>query len=297
MTPSLEIHRVHLRVRNLPLSRDFYAGRLGFLITHETPAHIELATGHDAGAPAGIRAAQLVLTDDPAALRAPPQAAGLFHAAVLLPSRESLGQWLRHAVTHEVAFAGFSDHGVSEALYLDDPDGNGLEFYADRPREAWPLHDGSLAMGTEPLDVTSLLSLADEGEAGGRRARGVTPSPLAGATWGHMHFRVTDLDRSESFYRQELGLALMQRFGAGARFLSRDGYHHHVGLNVWGGVDEPQPEGALGLASATFAVAGVDRPRVVHDPDRLRLELVPLAAADPHSPAADPAAGRIKDST
>src|SRR6185436_8329357 len=126
-------------------------------------------------------------------------------------------------------------------------DGNGLEFYADRPRESWPFANGEIAMTTRPLALQRLL--AD--------AAPTTDAPLAGARWGHLHLRVTDLERSEEFYRETLGMAVMQRSYPGARFLAADGYHHHLGLNTWGNPRQPQPPGALGLAEATFTRAGI----------------------------------------
>jgi len=258
MNPSVEIRSVHLRVSDLARSVNFYARQLGFAMVSESAARAELAT-----APLGPTL--LTLTEDRAAPRAPAHTAGLFHAALLLPSRAALGRWLRHAADAAVEFDGFSDHGVSEAIYLADPDGNGLEFYADRPREAWPQRDGELAMFTHPLALPDLLAAA-------------TPSgepPLAGARWGHLHLRVTDLDRSETFYRETLGLTLRQRFGSSARFLAADGYHHHLGLNTWGGIRQPQPPGALGLVEATLASPTVDSPRSPHDPDGIALQLVP----------------------
>ena len=184
---------------------------------------------------------------------------------MLLPSRAALGAWLRFAADRGVEFAGFSDHGVSEAIYFSDPDGNGLEFYADQPRAQWPFSaSGELAMATRPLALPSLLAEAAPASA----------TPLAGAQWGHLHLRVTDLDRSEKFYRDVLGVTLTQGSYPGARFLAADGYHHHLGLNSWGQPRRPQPPGALGLAAATFARAGKSATRELRDPDGIGLRLV-----------------------
>jgi catechol 2,3-dioxygenase len=259
MNPSLQLQSVHLRVSDLARSLRFYVGQLGFVQVSGTAARADLAVA--AGSPA-----LLTLTGDRAAPPAPSDAAGLFHAALLLPGRAALAAWLRHAAQAGVEFDGFSDHGVSEAVYFTDPDGNGLEFYTDRPRSSWPFVNGRLAMGTDPLDLPQLL--ADAAPAG--------PPPLAGAHWGHLHLRVTNLDRSDAFYRQALGLELMQDSFAGARFLAADGYHHHLGLNVWGRPRQPRPAAALGLVEAGFARANHPDGNRLADPDGIALRLVGL---------------------
>ena len=259
MNPSLQLASVHLRVADLARSVEFYVRQLGLVVVTRDDIHAELAA--TTGTPA-----LLTLTEDRAAPPAPRDAAGLFHAALLFPDRAALGGWLRQAADAGVEFDGFSDHGVSEAIYFSDPDGNGLEFYADRPRAAWPFRHGELAMTTEPLDVPSLLQAGASAQAPATK----------GAQWGHLHLRVTDLDRSEKFYRDTLGVAVTQGTYPGARFLAADGYHHHLGLNTWGHPRAPRPPGALGLAGATFARAGVTAAQTVHDPDSIALRLVEL---------------------
>ena len=249
---------VHLRVSDLARAVDFYARQLGFTILRQSSLRVELATSPGS---AGI----LVLTGQPGAPRPRQESAGLFHAAVLLPSRAALGSWLQFAAQNGVDFEGFSDHGVSEAIYLSDPEGNGLEFYADRQREMWPFANGELAMTTRPLDIRGLL--AEGAQASDR--------PLNGANWGHLHLRVTDLNRSEAFYRTTLGMEVMQRSFPGARFLGADGYHHHVAVNTWGNPRLPQAANALGLAEATFARAGTTSETSVLDPDGIHLRLQP----------------------
>lgn len=257
---SLRLTSIHLRVHDLARSVAFYSGQLGFSTLTTSADRAEL--GVAPGAPT-----ILTLSEDRAAPRAPRDAAGLFHAALLLPSRAALGAWLRFAAERGVEFDGLSDHGVSEAIYFSDPDGNGLEFYCDRPRDAWPFDaSGELAMVTRALALPSLLAQAGPASA----------TPLVGAHWGHLHVRVTDLGRSEKFYRDTLGVTLTQGSYPGARFLAADGYHHHLGLNVWGHPHAPQPAGALGLAAATFAHAGESSPREVRDPDGIALRLVAL---------------------
>jgi catechol 2,3-dioxygenase len=258
MTSTLQLTAVHLRVADLARSLEFYARNLGFAVARQNGTDVELSVSADSPS-------ILTLTEQRNAPHAPREAAGLFHAALLFPDRAALGGWLQFAAEKGVDFEGFSDHGVSEAIYLSDPDGNGLEFYADRPRTQWPYAQGELSMTTRPLDVRSLFA---DAAAGGT-------TPLAGAGWGHLHLRVTDLDRSEAYYKTRLGLEVMQSSFPGARFLAADGYHHHLGLNTWGGPRLAQPAGALGLADATFARAGATADTMSADPDGIHLRVQP----------------------
>ncbi|MES2697478.1 MAG: VOC family protein [Verrucomicrobiota bacterium] len=261
MAATLQLTHIALRVSDLARSRAFYVDRLGFVVVAAVADRVTLATA--AGAESILT---LLPASEPVAEQhAQRPTAGLFHAALLFPSRPALASWLAFAAERQVEFDGFSDHGVSEALYFSDPDGNGLEFYADRPKAQWPYSGSEVAMGTLPLDVQALLA-------------GATPTatPLAGAVWGHLHLRVTDLARSERYYRETLGVVVTQSSYPGARFLAADGYHHHLGLNTWGNPHAPQPAGTPGLAHATFAVASVTEPREVSDPDAISLRLEPL---------------------
>jgi catechol 2,3-dioxygenase len=260
MSTSLVLESIHLRVSDVAQSAEFYADRLGFKTRHVGDNDAELTT--EPGGP------PLLVLSETKNWPAPRDAAGLFHAALLLPNRAALADWLRFAANAGVQFAGFSDHGVSEAVYCSDADGNGLEFYADRPRRNWPMANGGLAMTTHPLDVHGLLS-----EPPGSR-----PALLSGARWGHVHVRVTDLDRSEEFYRTSLGLQVTQNSYPGARFLAADGYHHHVGINTWGNPTRPQPVDAPGLAAATFARSGLIEEQLLQDPDGIALHVRPLGA-------------------
>jgi len=260
MSPTLQLTSVHLRVRDLARSLDFYTRQLGFVAVTADTTNTTLATAP--GAPALLQ-----LTAAPTAPFAPADTAGLFHAAFLLPDRPALGHWLRRAADLGVAFDGFSDHGVSEAIYFNDPDGNGLEFYADRPRDQWPkADDDNITLFTRPLDLPGLLAPAAATPAAD------TP-PLAAARWGHLHLRVTALDRAQEFYNRTLGMSLMVSFGDSARSLAADGYHHHLGLNTWTRSYRAQPAGALGLAEVTFALRGNGAPRALQDPDGIALRL------------------------
>jgi len=170
---------------------------------------------------------------------------GLFHVALLVPDRPSLGRFLAHTVRDQIPLTGLSDHVVSEAIYLRDPDNHGIEIYADRPRELWEGQVGQ-RMTTIPLDTDSLL--AEAGDAG----FGGLPD---GTTVGHVHLCVRDVDETIDFYRDKLGMGLTAHLGDQAAFLSAGGYHHHLGGNTWetrGAA--PAPEGTARLLRFTIVV-------------------------------------------
>jgi catechol 2,3-dioxygenase len=227
--PSAKIGDVHLTISRLDRSIEFYETRLGFTLHRRDDETAWLG----AGGPD-----LLVLSQSEKAPRVS-GTTGLYHFAILVPSRRHLGRALRRLIVNDVDLQGVADHGVSESLYLADPDGNGIEVYRDRPREQWPFVNGRLRMGTDPLDLDSLLAEDRDGDR-----RGLDPATVI----GHVHLHVSRLDESERFYVDVLGFELMQRFGPGALFVAAGGYHHHIGLNTWAGVGAPPPPpGAIGL--------------------------------------------------
>jgi catechol 2,3-dioxygenase len=169
--------------------------------------------------------------------------AGLFHTAFLMPTRADLGRWLQGAIRAKVPFDGASDHNVSEALYLSDPEGNGIEVYADRAREDWHWTDDIVTMTTEPLDVQNLVA------AGGDIDTAAPARAPAGLSIGHVHLRVGGIPEAEQFYRDTLGLAVTAR-RSGATFYSTGRYHHHIATNIWQSRNAPKRSGSTtGLAS------------------------------------------------
>ncbi len=174
--------------------------------------------------------------------------AGLFHTAFLIPTRAELGRWLHRAINANVAFDGASDHKVSEALYLTDPEGNGIEIYADRPRNAWVWTGDQVTMTTDPLDVQSLV------ESGGATAPDTARVP-DGTIVGHMHLRVGGIAEAENFYRGVLGLDVTAR-RHGATFYATGRYHHHIATNIWQSQNAPKRSGTTtGLASFELLAA------------------------------------------
>jgi catechol 2,3-dioxygenase len=233
--PDTNMGAVRLTVADLARSRDFYERAIGLRATERDDGTVAL--GVEGEAPL------IELTADAAAPPRPRRSTGLFHLAVLLPSRRDLAVALRRLVGARVALDGASDHLVSEALYLHDPDGNGIEIYRDRPREDWPHVDGSLEMATLPLDLDDVIT-----ELPGSTAKDEFAPP--GTRMGHVHLQVADLDESEAFYSGVLGFDVMVKGYVGALFVSAGGYHHHLGLNTWQSLGAgPPPPGAIGLRS------------------------------------------------
>jgi catechol 2,3-dioxygenase len=262
--PATRIAEVHLTISDLDRSTAFYTDRLGFRVRQRDKHVARLG----AGGPD-----LLVLTQATAAPRVR-GTTGLYHFAVLLPSRPDLARSLRRLVETDTVLQGFADHGVSEAIYLADPDGNGIELYRDRPRDAWPTADGRLHMTADPLDVEDLL------EDAGAVEEHALPS---GTAIGHVHLHVNDLGAAETFYVRVLGFDLMQRYGPGALFVSAGGYHHHIGLNTWAGVGAPPPPpGAIGL-----------REFVVSLPNARARERVLARLAEAAIPSAEHEGGRL----
>jgi catechol 2,3-dioxygenase len=254
---------VHLTVTDLARSTAFYASRLG-LATHRQDARTAWL---------GADQVLLVLSENQQA-RHVEGTTGLYHFALLVPSRVELARSLQRLVDTSTELQGAADHGVSESLYLADPDGNGIEIYRDRRREEWPRVGGALRMTVDPLDLDGVMRELASGT--GLAPGSMTPSGIAaGTVMGHVHLRVANLADAEAFYAGVLGFEVMQRYGHGALFVAAGGYHHHVGLNTWGGVGAPPPPSDA---------AGLDHV-VVHLPDRAARDRVEAAIRAQRIPA------------
>jgi catechol 2,3-dioxygenase len=245
---------VHLTVADLERSIAYYENEIGLRVHAREGETARLGTGEDL----------LVLTEEAGALPADGYS-GLFHFALLVPTRPDLARWLAHAARERVQLAGLSDHYVSEAIYLSDPDHHGIEIYADRPRELW---EGQVMerMTTLPLDTNDLIAELDDPAA----------EPFVGlaegTTMGHVHLSVADAEQSEAFYR-DLGFDLMARYGGEAVFLSSGGYHHHLGANTWQSRGAPYaPEGRARLTRVEILVPGATEAELV-DPSGIPLTI------------------------
>jgi catechol 2,3-dioxygenase len=277
--PSLRIGSVRLAVADLPRSVEFYERVLGLpLISRDNDRAL---LGVDREDPA----LELTAIADPTPVS--PHDTGLFHVAWLHPSRAALAATVQRIVRGGWLIGGASDHGVSEALYLSDPDGLGIEIYADRPRERWPRPaDGhGVEMVTLPLDLDDLMAQAPV-----QAHAAIAP----GTSVGHVHLKVSDVPRALAFYRDVLGLNEQAQLPAAA-FLSAGGYHHHVGLNSWqsSGASAP-PDSAPGLRDVGFKLGGKDavaalRDRLTHAPDGA----IPSRADDGQLTVSDPDGQRL----
>jgi catechol 2,3-dioxygenase len=241
--PTLRIGSVQLDVSDLPRSVDFYERALGLPVISRDEHQASL--GPDPERPT------LLLGDIAAPTPLPPGATGLYHVAWLHPSRSALAETVRRVAGERWPFEGASDHGVSEALYLSDPDGLGIEIYADRPRELWERPDDGhgVRMFTLPLDLDDLLAQFSDDPA---------PTIASGTGIGHVHMKVSDVPRSAAFYRDALGLEEQAQLPSAA-FLAAGGYHHHVGVNSWQSRGAAAaPDSAPGLRLVEFELSDSD---------------------------------------
>lgn len=230
---------VHLTVASMELSLKFYTQAIGLELLEQNGSTSRLgAAGQEP---------LVVLTENPGVQPKPPQTVGLYHYALLLPTRADLARFFLHIRELDYPLVGAADHLVSEAIYLQDPDGHGIEVYADRPRETWPRQNGALKMATHALDVEDLIaSIGDDVDW--KRI------PLA-TRLGHIHLHVAHLEPATEFYKDVLGFDLVLLYGPQAAFLSVGGYHHHIGLNTWAGVGAPRPpEDAAALRYVTLTL-------------------------------------------
>jgi len=238
IAPQSTVGAVHLTVSDLGRSLDYYRGAVGLAVLEEGPGRASL----------GADGRELLVLVEERGARAAAGYTGLYHFALLVPERAELAAWLAHAARDRVPLVGLSDHFVSEALYLSDPDGHGIEIYRDRPREIWEGKVGT-TLTTMPLDVDDLLGVLDD------PATEPFDGLPAGTAMGHVHLKVSSIPETIEFYRDVLGLDLTAQLGDQAAFLSAGGYHHHVGANTWesAGATAPPP-GTAGLRHATVVL-------------------------------------------
>jgi catechol 2,3-dioxygenase len=234
---SLRLGPVHLTVTDLERSIPFYESAIGLQLARREGSEAALGAGGED---------LLVLTEEPDA-RPAGRHAGLYHYALLFPSRLELARAAQRLIATRTPVSGASDHKISEAIYLPDPDGNGIELAADRSREHWgDLSDPTALGGPEPLDMVSLMALVE-----GTEPPVAAPSELR---MGHVHLHVGDLEEALRFWRDLIGFEVMTRFPSAA-FIAAGGYHHHLGLNTWRGEGvPPMPEGSVGMRRWTIVL-------------------------------------------
>jgi catechol 2,3-dioxygenase len=244
--PASFVNHIHLKVGNITRSLDFYQKIVGFRIIEQQYNMVRLSSG-------GMEA--IVTLEQPEkAVSLNPEETGLFHIAFLLPTRSDLANMLRHLIHTGYPLHGASDHLVSEALYLSDPDGNGIEFYVDRDHNSWEWNKGSVNMATLPLDANHLMLDVNPDGWGGLPEKTII---------GHIHLRVADLAAVEPFYIKGFGFSIVSRFGSQSLFLSTCGYHHHIGLNTWNSNGGAIPDAAsIGLKSFTISVPSKERKKI-----------------------------------
>ncbi|MET1249711.1 VOC family protein [Sporolactobacillus sp. STCC-11] len=223
--PNTYVDQIFLFVRNLQRSKDFYSGMLGLSILQQNQQAITFsANGTD----------PLLTVEQPVDVLPPNRrSAGLYHFAMLVPSRKDLAAVTAHLLKEDYPLVGGADHAVSEALYLEDPDGNGIEIYRDRPADEWKWENGKVLMLTEAMDEHLLDELNGEPWSG-------LPKETK---MGHLHLQVANLKETEKFYVEGLGFNLVAAYEPYADFISTGGYHHHLGLNVWNSRGVPVQEG------------------------------------------------------
>lgn len=258
---------VTLLIQDMKRSLAFYVDILGLKILDSKP--------HQALLSADEKHVLITLVEDRTALPLG-ITLGLYHYALLVPNHEALAQVIKRLADQRYPISGASDHGVSDALYLDDPDGHGIEIYADKDDRLWPMEHGKLTMWTKSMDVASVMKhLKDE------IYHGLHPDTIL----GHLHFHVANLDTAKEFYCNVLGFQVMLDYGKSARFVSDGGYHHHLGLNTWQGDAPLTKEKQVGLKSYVLHISGEHYMTFLR---RLQEYHVPLIAEDNYKYIIDP---------
>lgn len=235
--PNTYVSHVQIKVSNLERSLEYYKNIIGFRVLEQTENTAVLTTDG--------KTSILSIEEVVGAIPLQRGKTGLYHFAILLPTRKDLGNFIQHIANLNVRI-GAGDHHVSEAIYLYDPDGNGIEVYVDRPKENWIWQDDSTVyMTTEQVNIRALLAEAD----------GSWQGLPADTVMGHIHLSVADLAKSEEFYTRALGFEVVLRYGAQALFISTGKYHHHIGLNTWESLGgSPAPANSVGLKSFTLVL-------------------------------------------
>ncbi|MGB6407171.1 MAG: VOC family protein [Planococcus donghaensis] len=256
--PVTHVEKVGLKVVDILKMKQFYENVIGFEVISEEEEKVSLGVG-----------SKVLVELEAVEGLIPKQGryAGLYHFAILLPSRESLGKMLVHLHQQEIQL-GSADHLVSEALYLSDPEGNGIEIYRDRDHEQWSWSDDAVLMAVEPIDVPGLV---EEAQNSSQSWNGLPVETVM----GHIHLHVSSLEEAKNFYVNVLGLEVVSTLGAQALFLADQKYHHHIGMNVWNGKGIPAlPEKEAGLNYYTLLMENENRDKIAENLDSAGIEIV-----------------------
>ncbi len=259
-TTPISVAKVGLKARNAKALADYYSAVVGLEQLSMDGETITL----------GAKGRQLlVIEGDKAAKSDDPRSAGLFHTAFLLPSRADLGRWINFAAERRIAIEGASDHLVSEAAYLTDPEGNGIEIYADRLPTEWAWGGNSVAMATQRMDIAGVRASVPPGDAGWKGAP-------ENAIVGHVHLRVGDPLAAEDWWHKTLGFDTVAKYGAQAVFMSTGGYHHHIGANTWQSAGAgPRDKGRSGLSWIELRSSDAEAKALYEDPWGTEIKVLP----------------------
>ncbi|KAF0820002.1 Glyoxalase family protein [Bacillus sp. ZZV12-4809] len=272
--PITFVAQVNIKVQDLQRSLAFYRDVIGFKVLSQTERAAELT--------ADGKTALLTIEQPENAEPKMGRTTGLYHFALLLPKRTDLAKIVRHFVEKGIQI-GSSDHLVSEALYLSDPDGNGIEIYIDRSPSDWTWKNGEVMMTVDPLDFPDLLSIGQQQSWKGLPAETVM---------GHIHLHVAEMANTEKFYTEGLGFEVVCRYGSQALFISSGKYHHHIGLNTWNGVGAPKPsENSAGLQS--FKLIYENEAAIDQAVENLKSLGAPAAVENNQVTTKDPSGNRI----
>ena len=273
--PTSFVGHVQIKVENLKRAVSFYQDILGFDILEQTPSSAKLTTDG--------KTSILSLEQPEAVVPKQGRTTGLYHLAILLPERADLANLVIHLSEQGIPL-GSADHLVSEALYIEDIDGNGIEIYVDRSPSEWIWQEEEVRMTVDPLDIQNLLAISSPESAW----QGMPDRTVM----GHIHLHVSDLAKTEEFYVEGLGLDVVNRFGGQALFLSYGQYHHHIGVNIWNGKGAPRPSpNSVGLQSFTLVLPDEDiRLQVIENIKRIGRSVI---EEDHHYITSDPSGNRI----
>lgn len=230
------VREIRLKVLDIEKSKEFYTEIMGFKVLESNKKEITFTTD-------GINSI-LSITQPKDVVPKLPRRTGIYHFALLLPSRKDLGLFLKHIRDNDYPIIGGSNHGVSEAVYLQDPDDNGIEVYADIDSSLWKWKENQISMVSDPLDYKGIID-----ETGEAKWSGIPKDTII----GHIHLHVGDLEKAKDFYCNGLGFDLVMNMANSALFLSSAGYHHHIGLNIWNGINAPSlPDNSVGMEYYTL---------------------------------------------